>query len=174
MIADYEALKFWFDVVQFLGTVAIGIYVWWDRRKQGNASRFTNLERATTAHGEALSRISAGHERLEKKHDLHLKRTSAIEDISRANGGAIESILLTRGKCELRLEKYIERTATLERELQALPSRDELAELTRNIGTLTEKLGVLDGRLGGINRAVDLLNQHHLSSTPAQPSSPGV
>lgn len=43
-----------------------------------------------------------------------------------------------------------------------LPTREEVRTLGETISRLTEKLGHLDGRLSGINRAVDLLNQHHL------------
>lgn len=52
--------------------------------------------------------------------------------------------------------------ATLGENVHSLPPRSELKDLSDKIGSLSEKLGHLDGRLSGINRAVDLLNQHHL------------
>ncbi len=63
---------------------------------------------------------------------------------------------------EDRGEKSNNRLAALESNVNALPSRDEVRELSDKIGRLSEKLGRVDGRLIGINRAVDLLNQHHL------------
>ncbi|HFQ80984.1 MAG TPA: DUF2730 family protein [Desulfobacterales bacterium] len=54
-----------------------------------------------------------------------------------------------------RLSCHEERTTTLEADYKHLPSQKDLADLNANISELS-------GRLQGINRAVDLLNQHHL------------
>ncbi len=59
-------------------------------------------------------------------------------------------------------EKAGVRLNGLETNVHALPSRVEFVELGNKIERLSEKLGTVDGRLTGINRAVDLLNQHHL------------
>jgi len=58
--------------------------------------------------------------------------------------------------------KHHDRTARLEIDINQLPSKPEICNLTNKIDRLSEKLATVDGRLGGINRAVDLLNQHHL------------
>lgn len=123
MIENYPAWRFWFDVAQLLGTIAIAVYVWWDRRKK----RFTTLEQTVAAHDTYLKNL--GTEKKERKKDC---------------------------------EAHKKRTTDLEKDVHHLPSRQELTELSGKIGSLTEKLGTLDGRLTGINRAVDLLNQHHL------------
>jgi len=60
------------------------------------------------------------------------------------------------------LAKTSGRLSGLEANVHALPSRAEFICLSKDIKDLTEKLGTVDGRLGGINRAVDLLNLHHL------------
>ncbi|MEW6595665.1 MAG: DUF2730 family protein [Thermodesulfobacteriota bacterium] len=54
------------------------------------------------------------------------------------------------------------RLGTLEADIHALPARPELHALGNKIEVLTEKIGHLDGRVAGINRAVDLMNQHLL------------
>ncbi|PLX49131.1 MAG: hypothetical protein C0613_08390 [Desulfobulbaceae bacterium] len=59
-------------------------------------------------------------------------------------------------------ERAEERLTSVELAVTALPSRPELHDLGSKIARLTENLGRLDGRLSGVNRAVDLLNQHHL------------
>jgi cbb3-type cytochrome oxidase subunit 3 len=55
-----------------------------------------------------------------------------------------------------------ERLTKIETAIPFMPSRRDLDKLGAKIESLVEKLGTLDGRLSGINRAVDLLNQHHL------------
>ena len=58
-----------------------------------------------------------------------------------------------------------DRLNVLEKDVNALPSRLEFVDLRKEMGNLSEKLGKLDGRLSGINRVVDLLNQYHLKVT---------
>ena len=69
-----------------------------------------------------------------------------------------------RKEAEKKKEKTDTRVGAIETGVHKLPERSELQELSNKIGRLTEKLGKLDGRLTGINRAVDLLNQHHINS----------
>lgn len=127
MIEDYTAWRFWFDFAQLAGTLAIGVYVWWDRRKKTNETRFASLEGTVSGHA-----------------------------------GAIKTLADAKEKKDLDCDRRLQRITDLERDVHHLPSRQELSDLSKTIGALTEKLGTLDGRLTGINRAVDLLNQHHL------------
>lgn len=46
--------------------------------------------------------------------------------------------------------------------IQYMPSNQDIKELSQHITTLQGKLSELNGRLTGINRAVDLLNEYHL------------
>ena len=76
---------------------------------------------------------------------------------------------VTRGDCkdckskgEAEGEKSEDRITSLEASVNSLPTRAELTALGDKIGPLTEKIGHLNGRLAGVGRAVDLLNQHHL------------
>jgi len=55
------------------------------------------------------------------------------------------------------------RIAELERGVYTAPTRPEISALTAQLQSLGQKLSHLDGRLTGVNRAVDLLNQHHLN-----------
>ena len=61
-----------------------------------------------------------------------------------------------------KVDKADDRINDIDSDVGKLPERHELTDLSSQIVSLTEKLGKLDGRLAGINRAVDLLNQHHL------------
>lgn len=51
------------------------------------------------------------------------------------------------------------RTARIESTLGAIPTRPELVGLSHEINSLTEKLGRIEGRLEGINRVADLMNE---------------
>jgi len=64
-------------------------------------------------------------------------------------------------KCTV--EGHGDRLTVLETDIRHLPARREMADLGEKIANLNKNLGVLEGRLSGINRAVDLLNQHHLN-----------
>ncbi len=44
-------------------------------------------------------------------------------------------------------------------DLDHLPDQDQFGRLGREITALTKELGEVKGRLGGINRAVDLINE---------------
>lgn len=59
-------------------------------------------------------------------------------------------------------EKASGKVENLKDGVAKLPTREEVLELGKTISRLTETVGNLNGRLTGINRAVDLLNQHHL------------
>ncbi len=126
MIEDYSALRFWFSVVQWLLTLAIGIYVLFDKRK---------------------------------------KRIAALETTVRDQGKSIADLEKESDKRDENCGNHKKRTSVLEIDIRDLPSRTELSDLAKMIGSLTEKLGTLDGRLTGINRAVDLLNEHHLKES---------
>ncbi len=130
MSGNYDALRFWFDVVQLAGTIGIGIYVWWDRRKKSNNKRFNSLEEIVSSHELSINQIAADKERKDTE-------------------------------CDRRLQRITE----LEHDVLRLPSRDEISKLSDQIGSLSKELSELSGRLSGINRAVDLLSEHHLKES---------
>jgi hypothetical protein len=82
---------------------------------------------------------------------------------------SLKQQFVSRRECDVRLVGVNARVgqtevkvANLGESVHTMPPRSELQELSNKIGSLNEKLGYIDGRLSGINRAVDLLNQHHL------------
>ena len=50
----------------------------------------------------------------------------------------------------------------LQLKIEHVPTHQDIKELSERITTLHGTLSELNGRLGGINRAVDLLNEYHL------------
>ena len=60
------------------------------------------------------------------------------------------------------------RVSELRVELDHLPTQQQFADLTRDIQTLNGELKNTQGRLGGINRAVDLMNEFLINSGAKQ------
>jgi hypothetical protein len=130
MIEDYGAARFWFDVAQVGGLIALGAYSWWRDREKITAKRFKALE------DDVAARVSSkALEEIEQKRvqacDLHRRRVTDME-------GAI---------------------GRMETEVRYLPSRAELSHLTDGMKQLAAQLGKVEGRLDGINRAADLMNE---------------
>ncbi len=130
MKIDYTAWRFWFDVLQLVGTLAIGAYVWWANREKVNARRFNALENqvAEKVSREEMSKALTGHE---STCHSHRQQTGTLE--------------IALGKVQT--------------EVGHLPSRAEIKGLNDNITGLAKEMGELKGRLEGINRAVDLVNE---------------
>jgi hypothetical protein len=130
MIEDYSAARFWFDIVQVGGLIALGVYSWWRDREKITAKRFKALE----------------------------------EDVrSRATQAALAEIEAQRiTRCEAHTRRVTDAESAISRvgtEMRHMPSRDELRHLADGMSELSEKLGKVEGRLEGINRAADLMNE---------------
>lgn len=126
---NYPAWQFWFNVLQLAGLLGLGIYTWWRDREKVTAKRFKVLE------ADVKERVTkAAMETLEKERDVRCEKHKAE---TRAN--------------ELALQQ-------LTGELKHLPSRAEVSRLSENIVDLAAKIGRLDGRLEGIGRVADLMN----------------
>lgn len=130
LTTNYPVWKFFLDLAQMLGTVGIAIYVWWTNREKVTSQRFAALEK------EVAERI--------KKSDL--------EEADRDR----ETLCNQHKQKTAELEKNY---AALHIEVTRLPDRRELAKLDSSIKELTEKLGNLDGRISGLNRVADLMNE---------------
>ena len=137
MTIDYTAWRFWVDIGQTAVTAAIGLYVWWDKRSLKTAARFAKIENWQAEKGPLIDAQQISNTERGESCTRHKGRTTALEKAQQA----------------------------MQADLEHLPAREDLADLAKEIGRLTEKLATLDGRLTGINRAVDLLNQHHLRIT---------
>lgn len=105
--------KFWFDIVQSIAIVGVGIYAWIRDTNKGQDSRIKKVEEQT----------------------VHCPRH---RQDTQSNSEKIEK---------------------LERDLNSLPSRSELNRLDDSIKNLSQQLGTVTGRLEGINRAADLMNE---------------
>ena len=112
---DYEAWKFWFQVLQFFGTLLLGVYVW-----ISNRHRVTN---------------------------------DKIEEVKTANSKGLE-------KARTRMDSHDTRLTCIETEIRALPKGTDIAALSQRLAIQNALLKYLAGRLKGIGRAVDLINEH--------------
>jgi len=141
MTVDYTAWRFWMDVGIYAFNIALGLYVWWDKRKVKTAKRFQVLEQWQTAQEARLATVEQGLENAEKE----------LQD--------------TKESCKAhhaRTDSIDKRSLQMAADYDHLPTKEELEKLSEKIGALTEKLGRLEGRLSGVGRAVDLMNQHLL------------
>lgn len=131
---DYTAVRFWMDVGQTAATVAIGVFVWWDKQRTKTSKRFAALESWKGEHEPRVEALETAIEEMREQCSSHQGQTGQLD----------------RGMIAVQAE------------LKHLPGKKEIDMLIRQIGDLNEKIGRMGGRLTGINRAVDLMNQHLL------------
>jgi hypothetical protein len=125
-----EFWRFVFQIGQAVATIGVAIYVWWSNREKVTSQRFAALEKEVA-------------ERLKKA------------DLDEAEADRDSQCLHHKNKTE-RIEKSY---ADLHIEVSRLPDRREITKLDGSIKELTEKLGNLDGRISGLNRVADLMNE---------------
>jgi hypothetical protein len=130
LTTNYPVWKFFLDLAQMLGTVGIAIYVWWTNREKVTSQRFAALEKEVA-------------ERL-KKADLDDAKSNRDRQCADHKN---ETRSLTTAYNNLHIE------------VTRLPDRREITNLDTTMKALAEKLGNLDGRISGINRAVDIINE---------------
>lgn len=75
---DYQAWQFWFNVIQFLGLLALGIYTWWINREKVNAKRFKGLEDDVKERVTKVA-LEAFEKERERNCQRHRERTGSIE-----------------------------------------------------------------------------------------------
>lgn len=129
-LPNYNAWRFWFDVVQLAGTVIIGAYVWWSNRVKVTAKRFEALEREVNLRASALTVRDAKKEQ-GARCAIHLARTAAAESA----------------------------IVRIDSDMKHMPTAGDISALSSQIGQFQKDLGELSGKLSGINRAVDLINE---------------
>lgn len=130
MPAQYTVVWFWLQVGQMIATVIVGIYVWWTNREKVTNSRFTNLEK-DVAQRPTWDDV--------KKRDKDRSERCNRHDVRIKN---VESDVLSIGA-----------------DVKHLPSHKDFERLSDRIGALDHSLGEFAGRLTGLNRAVDLINE---------------
>lgn len=127
---NYPAWKFYLDVLQLLGTLGVAVYVWWSNREKVTSRRFAALEE------QVAKRL--------RKDDLDESNTLRDKQcIEHKN----QTAALNKAYADLHIE------------VTRLPDRREITKLDNSIKCLTEKLGNLDGRISGLNRVADLMNE---------------
>ena len=131
MKLDYTAYRFYLDVLQLAGTIAIGIYVYLSNRIRVTSKRFETLEKEVAKRSKAQDLADAIAEQAVGC-KLHQSRTVKLEN------------------------NFIE----LKADFKNGPTHHHLERIHERLDSLTEKLGKIDGSLSGINRAVDLINEH--------------
>ena len=140
---DYSTWRFWFDVVQTGGTIAIGVYVWLVNRKKAVEKRFSGIDRRMVT----IETNNAGILPELEKHMATLMESyrQRIDERCRSRERRID---------EVEKDNRIIRT-----KLDHMPNHQDIKELSTRIDQLHGSLSEFNGRLKGINRAVDLMNE---------------
>ena len=141
MKLDYYALSFWVNMGNYAVTLSIGIYVWWDKRQAKLADRFAAIETRFVAHE---------------------KRFTEIEQWFGTMRPRVNGLEAELEKARRLCKAHHDQTARIDKRQGQLPTREELEKLTQQMGDLAQNLSRMDGRLSGVGRAVDLMNQHLL------------
>lgn len=63
MELDYTALRFWFGVLQFAGTIAVGVYAWWATSAKKTTKAIQEVREDNQADIEALGHKVTSNER---------------------------------------------------------------------------------------------------------------
>ena len=134
MTINYTAWWFWINVAQMIFTAALGCYVWWTNRAKVTAARFATLEKQVAERVEKTALDAMDAER-DNRCAQHRERTA-------------------------RAEMTI---ARMESDIKHLPSHHVIETLSTRISDLQGSLKEVSGRLSGINRAVDLMNEFLLN-----------
>lgn len=130
MTPNYPTLQFWFNVLQALLTAALFIYTRRVARQKAAEERIKHLEERVAGAATSAS-IDELRDELGAGCRSHMERTSVVE--------------ITQAKLQIELEN--------------MPGRKQFDELNKSILSLNGELRNTQGRLEGINRAVDLINE---------------
>ena len=137
MAFNYPALQFWFNVVQFTLTGLLALYVRRVAKQKSAENRLCQLE-DNVAQLPVKADLKSLKTEICTNCEKHQSQTAAIKKRT----SAVEM-----------------RTAELRIELDHLPTQTQFNELNRGIAALNSELKNTQGRLEGINRAVDLINE---------------
>jgi len=144
---NYQALMFWFSVFQFICTVVVALYVRRVAKQKAAETRFQKIE--------------ANIEQLATTEDLDSLQKTTTENLSAVS----EEVA---GRCQahqLRTSKIEAEASALRIELAHLPNQRQFEALNASISKLNGELQKTAGRLEGINRAVDLMNEHLINQS---------
>lgn len=127
---DYTALWFWLNVGHLVITAAIGVYVWWANREKVTAGKFARLEKQV---GERITRGELEEFKTEQKERLGRHRKEMVD--------------------------MANRLIRIESDICHLPGQQAIENLGNRITALHGSLSEFSGKLQGVHRAVDLINQ---------------
>ena len=139
---DYQALMFGFNVFQFICT---GLVAWYVRRvakQKATEKRFQELE--------------ANIEKLATTKDLDSLEKKTVEKLAALKDEITSGCLAHHA----RTTKVESETSSLRIELARLPTQRQIEALNASISKLNGELQKTAGRMEGVNRAVDLMNEH--------------
>ena len=94
-----------------------------------------------------------------------LSRKDCEKNRKEMAGESAKSLEKLGSELKLPSAKTIADVEALKLEVAKLPDRKEIQEFTKMVVELNSALGELKGRINGINRAVDLMNQHHINES---------
>jgi hypothetical protein len=126
---NYSALWFWFNVAQSAFTAGIGVYVWWSNREKVTAGKFSRLEKQVS---DRVTKTELAELEREHKARLDRHRREMVETTNKL--------------------------LKMENDICHLPTQQDMRSLSGEISGLRSSLGEVSGKLGGVNRAVDLIN----------------
>ena len=138
---DYTALMFWFNIFQFLFTAAVAWYVRRVAKQKTTETRFRKIEANITQFATAKD--------LDELQAVTAQNLTAVQDKISAGCQAHQ----------MRTSKVEATAAALRIELEHLPTQQQFEALNGSITALNGELKNTQGRLEGINRAVDLINE---------------
>jgi len=130
MTTNYPTLQFWFNVLQAVLTGALFVYTRRVARQKAAEARIKNLEDRVSEAATAKA-VAELRDEIDSGCRSHLERTSMMEIAA----------------------------ARLQVEIGNMPGRKQFDELNTSILSLNGELRNTQGRLEGINRAVDLINE---------------
>jgi archaellum component FlaC len=156
----YEELKFWLAVIQFISTIAIGIYVWWSNREKVTNGRFTSLE---TKVQEMVSKPELT--QAKEKRDLEIAGIKKITDNLAAACPCYPEMKSRLDGHNDRLSQHKELITRIEGEFKHLPKHDDLEKIYERVNkvsgdmaTIKADVAKISGAMPGIQHITDMIN----------------
>lgn len=134
---DIESAKFYFQVLQFLLTGGIGIYVYLSNKHTATNDRVGKMAEATD-------------ERL----DNHSERITRLEGSAKASETA-------QRDCP----QHARRISDLEAGAKHSPTHEDLGEMHEKINVVSGQLNTLTGEFSAVRRTLDLIHEYLLKGS---------
>ena len=139
---NIELWKFIFQIIQAVGTVGVGIYVWWTNREKVTTTKFSGHDKRLTALETTLSKIA----------EADSKATKAMESLT-THKEAIAKELET-----IRIESSQKSLCGNHQRME-----DNDTRLFRRLDQLHGDIRELCGGVKGLAKSMEVVNQHLLN-----------